>query len=576
MCDVICFFCFAKTNFMRATCLFAFMMLSCIFDLDAQDLGALTAKLQQTIEPVQTASKKYEPKLESVQPGVLRYSYNEVDQKGNGTAYLYEFNLADIDPYAVREVTQKDAIFSVLTVRNKQKLVKVTKNEEVQPYDIEVSIIAGDIESARTLSEVVKKAIPLAEKAAASRLKVTGYDGTMNWLAANVSDVTLGTKSFKQTLSRGDKPGVLIFKVVESDGKNSTEEIYSLNIADLNANMINYKISGNRFALDIETMQKARFIHLRKDGQVRPFVSSFSINTNDVDEARDLKTVLAMAIPLAKEKVKADLPGVSTEKEGLQKIKALVGEVDYGSKQVTQTMEPLCYCTLTHTERDAKSTEVNAYKFNWMDINPNTSNIDVTGERMFIVLDMVDKRRVIMHSKDDKFDGYENDLRIFFADMESARRAKAAVDKVSEKCKAAYKEPFGADTKSIVAWLISNVKEVTLDDITYKQTLSPVEQGNNSKLKFTRQEINSKGSGNEEVYEFALADVNPLAVDVAVQGKWLYVTLESDFKNKIFNYYKDGKIQPYQSTIRFAVNDTESARNMVSALKKSSKALKPK
>ena len=561
---------------MKATCLFAILMLSSIFVVNAQDLGALTASLQQTIVPVQTASKKYEPKLESVQPGVLRYGYTEIDQKGNSTAYLYEFNLADIDPYAVREVTQKDVIFSVLTVLNKQKLVKVTKNEEVQPYNIEVSIVAKDIQNARAVSEVVKKAIPLAEKAAASRLKVAGYDGTMTWLTSHVSDVTLGAKSYKQTLSRGDKPGVLVFKVVESDGKSSTEEIYSFNIADLNENMINYKISGNRFALDLETMQKGKFIHVRKDGQVRPFVSSLSINTNNVDEARDLKTVLAMAIPLAKEKVRADIPQVSTEKDGLQKLKVLVGDLDYGSKQVTQTMEPQCYCAVTQTERDPKSTEVNVYKFNWMDINPNTSNIDVTGERLFILLETVDKQKMMMHSKDDKFAGYENDLRVYFADMESARRAKATVDKVAEKCKAAYKEPFGADTKAIVAWLIGNVKEVSQDDITFKQTLSQVEQGNNSKLKFTRQEINSKGSGNEEVYEFALADVNPLAVHVAVQGKWLYVTIEADFKNKIFNYYKDGKIQPYQSSIRFAVSDTETARNMVGALKKSSKALKPK
>ena len=51
------------------------------------------------------------------------HRFDEIDQKGNRVAYAYEFNLADIDPYAVREQTQKDAIYSVLAVRNKQKLI---------------------------------------------------------------------------------------------------------------------------------------------------------------------------------------------------------------------------------------------------------------------------------------------------------------------------------------------------------------------------------------------------------------------------------------------------------------------
>src|SRR5687767_10666931 len=107
----------------------------------AQDLNGLTSQLQQAIVPVQTGSKTYESKLQSLLPGVLKYSYDEVDQKGNHTLYAYEFNLADIDPYAVREQTQKDAIYTILAVRNKQKLIKVYKNEVVQPYDEQVSII---------------------------------------------------------------------------------------------------------------------------------------------------------------------------------------------------------------------------------------------------------------------------------------------------------------------------------------------------------------------------------------------------------------------------------------------------
>jgi hypothetical protein len=160
-------------------------------------------------------------------------------------------------------------------------------------------------------------------------------------------------------------------------------------------------------------------------------------------------------------------------------------------------------------------------------------------------------------------------------DIESARRAKVAVDKAAEKCKASYKEPFGNDAGSVNTWIRSAVKDATLDEITLKQTLEPVEAGKNNKLKYTRIDVNSKGSGGEEIYEFNLSDINPLSIEVDVKGKWLYVSMETDFKGKIIKYYKNGKIQPYTSRIEFAVNDVDASRNLVSALKKSIKVLKP-
>src|SRR5690606_13220510 len=123
----------------------------------------------------------------------------------------------------------------------------------------------------------------------------------------------------------------------------------------------------------------------------------------------------------------------------------------------------------------------------------------------------------------------------------------------------AYKPPFNTDLNSTVTWVLENIKETTLDDVTIVQKFEPVESGKNDKFKFTIREVNSKGSGAEELYEFNLANFDPNSLQVEIKGKWLYVSMETDFKNKIINYYKDGKIQPYTSKIDFAVNDTEIA-----------------
>jgi hypothetical protein len=143
-----------------------------------------------------------------------------------------------------------------------------------------------------------------------------------------------------------------------------------------------------------------------------------------------------------------------------------------------------------------------------------------------------------------------------------------------EKCKAVYKEPFGEDANSTTAWILANIREVTLDELTVFQKLERVEEGNVNKLKFTHRDINAKGSGGEEIFEFNLSDINPLSVEVEVKGKWLNVVMETEFKGKIIKAYKDGKIQPYTNRIEFAINDVDASRNVVSALKKAIKSQK--
>src|SRR6476620_7694452 len=97
----------------------------------ADDFNGAVKKLQSSLVQVSTGSKTYDQEIKPLQFGAIRYGVDETDQKGAKTSYAYEFNLADIDPYAVKQETQKDVIMVSLTVRNKQKLIKVYKNNEV-------------------------------------------------------------------------------------------------------------------------------------------------------------------------------------------------------------------------------------------------------------------------------------------------------------------------------------------------------------------------------------------------------------------------------------------------------------
>lgn len=553
-------------------------LVTVVFNSSAQspELSAMNSTLQKAIGPVQASSKTYEPKYSLVQPAVIQYSYDEIDSKGNRVNYKYEVNVSDLDPYAVRELTQKDLINVVLAVKNKQKLVKVYKNDEVQPYNDQALIIAKDIENARQISEAIKKAIPSAEKFMASRLKLATYDAMLSWLTTNVKDVTLGTKSFKQTLIKGEKVGTVKLTSVEADAKSSVEETYTFNLADINPNRINYKITGNRFGIEFETLQDARFISVTRNGETKPYINDLVINTNNVDEARDLKTVLALVAPLAIQKVKTDIPVPASEKDALARLSVLTTSITVGSKEIAQSIETTCLCQFTQVEKDSKSSVKNVYKFNWIDVNALGSTIEVSGDRMFVEIKTNENKKLIMDTENEKFKGYDNGFRIYMPNIENARRAKVAIDKAVEKCKAVYKEPFGADAAGIFAWITKNIKDVAIDETTFKQALTAVDAGKVNKMKYTRTEVNAKGSGAEEVYEFNMSDISPLSVEVEVRGKWLYVSMETDFKGKIIKFYKDGKIMPYTAKVDFVINDVDTSRNMVTALQKLVKSQKVK
>ena len=356
------------------------------------ELSSLVKTWQGSVSQVATGSKTFEQEILSPIPASIRYNYNEVDQKGGKTAYAVEFNLADIDPYAVRSETNKDIIMVVLSVRNKQKLAKTYKNNEAQAYDETIKIHAKNIDNAREMVDIVKKAIPLAEKIVTNRLKLSDYNEMVTWLCANVKDVSLGTKAVNQRLGKGDHIGSLKLVSIETDGKTSHEENFEFNLADINVNSIAFKIRGNQFALNFEMTQRLKSVYCRKDGEVKSFADEVSIETNNVDDARDLKTVLSLAVPLALTKVTGDMPAISSESEGFKVIAAQLRDVKYGTKLISQTLELRCLTTFTQATQDPGSTEKNVYAFNFMDLNPNAYRIEVSGEKMFIDVMTLEKR----------------------------------------------------------------------------------------------------------------------------------------------------------------------------------------
>ncbi len=530
-----------------------------------ESINDLIRKLQNTLTKVESANAAFEPQVELIEGATVRYTYTQTDKKGEKTTVSSDLNLADIDPYAVRQETSRDIIYVVLTAKNKQKLFSSTKNGKSEPYDHELKILSKDVDQARDIADIIKKTIPLAEKQMEGRLKLSGYEAMKKWLIDHVVNVNDGGKSINQTLTAEAYPGSFKLVQVESDGKSSHQTEYVFNVGDINATLLGLKVSGTRVGVDIPMADRLKSVSVMRDGQPKPFEDNVIISAASIDAARDLRTTLGLMVPQAQAKIKESLPTTNSADDALSKIAALLGEVRAGDDTFKQMLSGKCLTTVTMVQSSSGSSTTTTSTFNWMDIIPALIRLETSGAKMTLELPMLEKRKLVNVSKNGKVTGYQAETSLMVPQVEAGRRIQHLAVRLIEVCKTSYKNPFPADLKGVVTWMCGAVGEVQVEEITVKQTLERAGDDQN-KMKFSRTTIKAS-SATEEIFEFNLGDISLASITSDVNGKMLTVKIETNFKNKIIKAYKGGKIQPYASGIEIPVADADAARNLVGALR---------
>lgn len=526
---------------------------------------SVVADIQSNLLEVQTGDETYTHKLELLNSSVLKYTLVEIDDKGDREELAYEFNVADLDPYTVREETKRDIIYLSLNVENGQKFIKEFENGEVEGYEESLLMVTKNIDNARVLKELIKKAIPLAEEIMANKLKVETYPEMEDWLVKNIVNAENSGDTYNQKLVvLADFPANFRFIQTEVTSKSSEEIQYIFNLADINVNSLKFNISGSNFSLELETRRKQKLIQVLENGVPDGFDDELEIFTNNVEEARDLKNILTKAIPLAEDKVEASIQDYDSQQEVLEYLGKFVQNIEYGDESVEQSIEARCQMKYTQLESDDKSTEKLTAEFNLIDINGNVIDYDVSSDRMFVELTTKESLDLIKVYENDELDGYNDELKIYAANAEVARRVKAALKNAIKVCERDYVDPFAEMTlEQKITWLTQNMEEVRIDDETITQTFERIDESDPEKIKLTRLVVDSKG-GSEEIFEFNFTDLNPKSIQYDIGRKELAVSFTTMFKEEIIKYYEDGEIEDYQDDFELFVPDIEKARNVIS------------
>ncbi|MDZ7847779.1 MAG: hypothetical protein U5L96_13985 [Owenweeksia sp.] len=398
-------------------------------------LSEQVTSLKANVKEVQTEGDTYKQQIESPGLGVIKYTVDEVDSKGRITNYSYEFNLADLDPYAVRQETDGDLLLVSMTVANKQSLVKLTEDGENVGFDDEVELRATDIENARQLIDIIKKAIPLAKEAVENKLNLNGYAQMRDWLAANIKDVRVDETTYQQNLKPGEYPGSIVYVRTEAEGGDAEEMKYHFNIGDINHNSLRFEISGDEIGVTFKTMAEQDLIRVFENNEPDGFTDEVMIMTSNVESARDLRTVLGLAIPEAKKLTTNDLPSLNDTEAALASMAKFVSEVNYGDMQMIQEVAPECVTTFRITEQQEDDSEMMEYKLNLMDLNANNLKYEVSRGKMHFKLRTMDKIKLIKEYENGVFQGYTDEFNIYAEDMEVARRLRHALAKAIALCK---------------------------------------------------------------------------------------------------------------------------------------------
>ncbi len=524
----------------------------------------IVSELKTNLIEVQTGDETYTHEIELLNHSVLKYTLVEVDEKGNRAEAVYEFNVADLDPYVVREETKKDIIYLSLTVDNGQKFIKEYQNGEVKGYKENMLMVTKNIDNARVLKDLIKKAIPIAEEIMSNKLSVETYAEMETWLTENVVNAASSSKTYNQNMvALDDFPGNYRLIQTEISTKSSKENQYIFNLADININSLKFNISGSSFSLDFQTKRKQKLIKVLENGAPSGFDDEIEIFANNVEEARDLKNILTKAVPLAQDLVEGSIQKFEELQAALDYLRKYVQNIDYGDESMEQSIEGDCILQITQVDADSKSTKRNIAAFNLIDVNGNLIDFDVSSGKMFVEFNTKESLDLLKIYENNEFDGYDDELKIYAENVEVARRVKAALEGAIKICERDYVDPF-ADMaiEQKISWLTENMGDVRVGDKTITQKFDRIDASDPEKIKLNKLEVDAKGS-QEEIFEFNFTDLNPKSIQYKIGSKTLAISFETKFKEDIIKYYKDGEIENYQDGFELSITDIETARNVI-------------
>lgn len=525
------------------------------------DLNTAVHNLAGKIGPVSAAKYDYNQKLSTVnQPYAIKFYISQTSTNGKTDEEEYYFNLADIEPSSVRYQTVKDVIRINIKTKNNQRYIKKFENGELNSYTNSIDLAAENAENAREIQTLLKEAIQLAEAAIKDDLALADWNSGMQYLKTQVQGATIGETSYTYTITQDPvvEPRITI-DIAQKGGKNPTDERYRFNLADLNAQKVAIGVSGTTPYVELETQSKLKYIYASKNGIPQNYGSSLKLPCGEIDQAREWVAVFQFLIENAPDQNESWKPNLENGESALLILAQLVGKVPGESTTYEQKLSTTCPCSLTQQYDDKGTSVEETYLFNWADLDPNKSKLQVSGSNLYFNLATRNNEKLIQASKNGSVEEYTRSAKILLSHPEPGKVMEDATALIIPYCEQSLENLIGDwSSNERMDWLKNNIKTVSFQGETLTQKWEPMDP--NDPCSFRLEQTQSGKNTKTETIEFFGKDLDPKGLRFETSGKEIGLRINTKNRQKLIKVIEEGEEQPYVNSILIIFDSLENTR----------------
>jgi len=492
------------------------------------------------------------------------FSVKKTDQKGVSAEEKYEFSILDINKKNLAVKVSGSQLSVSVETKGNDPYIKYTKNNELQSFAKDFEIIAEDIDQARNIVAAFSTAI---DKSKPVIPDFGSLQKALDFITKNITELTLDKKAVNQKISFNPGNGTKsVFTYSEPDSKGKPiEERYEFYLNDIDANSINFKVSGKKITIISVAQNKTKFVKYYKDNLLQDFQNEIDILTTDIETSREVVEAFKAAIknseaqPAAWENISEAITFIANTLTG-----ETIGSDVYKLNFSSISTEPL-NVRYVQDKTDAKGIMVEqSLEFYPYMLDPATVKIGSSGKYLNVEISVTGKKPFVKVFKEGKQQSFDDVIGIMAFDAKQAKDIAGAIKYLAVNGKP--KDKVWGDKQSTMKFIMENVGDMKSEGKEVKQKIENI-NNDACRVSLTVSTSDDKGKTTDEINEFTLTDINKLMVDLKVSGKNVEVTIPCKNKEKLVKVYKNGVQQAWGTDVKIETSDIETAKNIVEALK---------
>lgn len=388
------------------------------------------------ISKVDIDTKSVNQKIEFADAKGIKASFHsaETDSKGKTIESLYELYFNDIEENSIACKVSGKKISISFVIKNKQKLIRYSKENVIQSYEYDLDMLSDNLETARCVIEAMKYTLKNTKAAPES---FSSMNAAMEFLKNNLGDIKTPSDQYKQTFAGTSiEPFKCQYSFSKTDAKSITiEESFEFYPYMMDPNLVSIKSAGKYLTVNMLNRDKKSFIKRYKNKEQQSYDNELEIMTMDAKQAKDIAEALKYIATNGKLKEKT-----YTDKQGaINFIISQVGNFKGNGKEVKQKLEMVsndpCKLNLniTTTDDKGKNTE-EIYEFSMSDINKLAVDYKISGKNVSVVLITKNKSKLVKAYKNGAQQAFGTDVEILEDDVNTAKTMVDAFKALAGLC----------------------------------------------------------------------------------------------------------------------------------------------